>query len=88
MNMEKGVVVKSMAGHDAGRFYVVVKAEKDVAFIADGKRRKVEKPKRKNVKHLACTKCKLNEEEIHTDKQIRKNLWPYNYGGSRYELDY
>ena len=35
-----------MAGHDKNRFYVIVKIENESVFIADGKRRKVEDPKR------------------------------------------
>ena len=42
-----GQVVLSKAGKDSGSFYAVVLEEKDFAYIADGRLRKVEKPKRK-----------------------------------------
>ena len=37
MQIKQGSIVKSMAGHDSDRFYVVVKLEGDFAYIADGK---------------------------------------------------
>lgn len=42
-----GMVVKSMAGHDSGSFYAVMRVENGMAYIADGKRRKTDAPKRK-----------------------------------------
>lgn len=59
MTIEKGSVVRSIAGHDADRFYVVLEMEGDFAFIADGKERKLEKPKRKRKKHLRGTNTRL-----------------------------
>ena len=36
MTIEKGSVVRSIAGHDANRFYVVLEMDGDFAFIAGG----------------------------------------------------
>jgi hypothetical protein len=48
-----GMVVTSRAGRDAGERYVVVgAAESDMVLVADGRRRGIGRPKRKNVKHL------------------------------------
>lgn len=44
-----------MAGHDSGSYYAVIRAENGFAYIADGKLRKVEKPKKKNPLHLQKT---------------------------------
>ena len=41
-----GMVVKSMAGHDSGSYYAVMRVENGFAYIADGKLRKVERPKK------------------------------------------
>ena len=41
MRIESGLIVKSIAGHDKDRFYLVVKIEGGRAFIVDGKRRKI-----------------------------------------------
>lgn len=78
--IKKGSIVKSMAGHDANRFYVVMEVSGDSASIADGKLRTREKPKKKNTRHLAPTNVVIRIETLTTDKKIRKVLWPYNYG--------
>ena len=79
-SLERGTVVKSKAGHDAGSFYVVLKAESDFVWIADGRRRKSEKPKRKNIRHIAKTNRIVPEEDLLTDKKIRRVLWELNFG--------
>ncbi len=92
-SLERGTVVKSKAGHDAGSFYVVLKAEHDAGsfyvvlkaesdfvWIADGRRRKSEKPKRKNIRHIAKTNRIVPEEDLLTDKKIRRVLWELNFG--------
>lgn len=75
-----GTVVKSVMGHDKDRFYIVVKAEGSFVYIADGKLRKLESPKRKNVKHVKATNNAVDMDLIKTDKQLKKVLWEYNYG--------
>ena len=58
--IQTGSVVESIAGHDAGRFYVVVSVEKRHVALADGKVRLLEKPKRKSVKHIRKTNAVLD----------------------------
>lgn len=79
---EKGMLVKSTAGHDSESWYAVVKAEEGFVYIADGRRRKVAKPKRKNVKHI------INSDEYIllyglTDKKLRKALWDRNFNNAQ-----
>lgn len=76
----EGMVVKSMAGHDAGRFYVVVNVENRSVYIADGKLRRLEKPKRKNFVHVSMTKKMVDLSKIKTNKSLRAILHDYNYG--------
>lgn len=53
MDIKVGDVVKSLAGHDYGKYFVVIATLNDkFVLIADGVRRKAEEPKQKNVKHL------------------------------------
>jgi ribosomal protein L14E/L6E/L27E len=48
-----GMIVTSRAGRDAGDRYVVVGVvEGDTVLVADGRKRAVDRPKRKNIKHL------------------------------------
>ena len=65
-----GMVVKSMAGHDSGSYYAVIRAENGFAYIADGKLRKVEKPKKKNPLHLQKTLVTVELADI-TNKTLR-----------------
>jgi len=46
----------SKSGHDKGSIYVIVKEEADSVFLADGRLKLVEKPKRKNKKHIQIIK--------------------------------
>ena len=57
-----GRLVKSRAGRDKGRFFVVMSVLDDnYVFIADGDLRKIEKQKKKKLKHLNFTNTILNE---------------------------
>lgn len=73
MNAVKGSVVKSTAGRDQGRYFVAVAAEDRFVFIADGKERRLENPKRKNVKHISPTAYTIDITGM-TDKKLKKLL--------------
>lgn len=73
MNVLQGSVVKSTAGHDKGSYFVAVRTEEGYVFIADGKERKLEACKRKNIKHLDVTGKVIELHEI-TNKKLRKLL--------------
>lgn len=48
-----GQLVGSTAGRDAGKLFLVVGVMGDSMIqVADGKGRKIERPKKKNIKHL------------------------------------
>lgn len=73
--LQQGQVVYSAAGHDKDSFYVVVQVEEDGACrIADGKRRKLAAPKRKNPKHLQPTRSVIDLTQIGSDKALRRAL--------------
>lgn len=77
MEFVKGTVAKSRAGHDKGDIQTVVKVDGKYAFVCDGKKRKLEKLKRKNIKHLEGTKNVLNECQLSSNSAIRKALSEY-----------
>ncbi len=52
MEHVKGQIVRSLAGHDAGRLYWVVDSEGEFLFLADGKHRRFARPKRKRKSHV------------------------------------
>ena len=76
--LEIGSVVWASAGRDKHKFYAVVRFEQGEVFIADGKRRKLATPKRKNIAHLRLTKTVLEASSLTTDKQLRQALCPFN----------
>ena len=47
-----GSLVLSKSGNDKGVFYYVVSADDKFVYLADGKKRKLEAPKKKNVRHV------------------------------------
>ncbi len=77
MEQTRGLVVRALAGRDKGGYFVVVSAEKDSVWIADGKRRKLKAPKRKNIRHIQMTTCVVDLEGA-TDKMIRSVLKQYH----------
>lgn len=54
--IQAGMAAISMAGHDEGQLYMILKAEGEYVFLADGRLRTIEKPKKKNVKHIQIMK--------------------------------
>ena len=78
--LKTGSVVQSIAGHDEG-FFAVVKIENGFAYIANGKTRLLENPKKKNPKHLRVSTEVFELMRMETNKKLKKALWPYNYGG-------
>ena len=50
--VSKGDIVRSSAGRDKGRLYLVIRKEERAVFVADGRHVKADKPKRKNIRHI------------------------------------
>ncbi len=79
MELKIGSVVRAKAGRDKDSFFVVTAVEKEYCFIADGKSRKLIKPKRKNTKHLSLTNSMIDIKDI-TDKKLRTQLKEFGCG--------
>ena len=56
MEIVKGCVVKAKAGRDKNGYFVVLDLDGEYAMISDGKRRPLEKPKRKKYKSYCDNK--------------------------------
>ncbi len=52
----KGHLVISTAGHDKGTVFCVLDEDGQYLLLADGRKRKVQKPKRKKIKHIELIK--------------------------------
>jgi len=80
MEFIRGLVVRSAAGRDKGGFFAVLEADALSVTICDGKRRSLEHPKRKNVKHLFKTNTMLPEQSLQTNREIRRALAAFEAG--------
>ena len=69
-----GQVVRSKAGRDKGRIFLVFDIlDNDHVLIIDGDLRKIDKPKKKKVKHLIVYNTVLNELKYKIDNRIKIN---------------
>ena len=69
-----GRVVISNAGRDKTKVMVIVKETEHYLLVCDGKERRLERPKRKNAKHLKFTNAYLKAHQLETNRAIRKAL--------------
>ena len=81
MEIYPGAVVVSTAGRDKDRYFAVLSVQGEYVYIADGKVRKVDMPKKKKMKHLRVTAFfleqiaeKLRTEQTVTNSMVRKSL--------------
>ena len=74
MDFKEGQVVLSLKGHDKGELFAVKDIANGKVLICDGKGRKLEKPKAKNVRHVALTEVTLDEDSMATNRKLRKTL--------------
>lgn len=80
MSIVKGSVVRAKAGREKGSFFVALKVEDGYAYIADGKTRRIEKPKKKKLIHLSAAN-KVIESSLETNPQIKRILSQFKNGG-------
>ncbi len=57
-----GWLGKSMAGHDLGKTYVIIKEEAEYVYLCDGQFKTLEHPKKKSKKHISLIKKYIVEE--------------------------
>ena len=72
-----GKIVFSNAGRDKGKYLVVINCDENYVWVADGKERKLETPKRKNIKHISLTADSLNPDQFKTNKSLKKAIAVY-----------
>ena len=83
-DFKTGMLAVSKAGHDKGRLYVVINADQEYVYLADGKNRSVCQPKKKKQKHIqinyhipmVLAKALETEQEL-KDEQIKKAIKDY-----------
>jgi hypothetical protein len=77
-------IVESQQGRDKNKIFVVISVKEGFVFVADGKNRRMESPKRKKQKHLALIQRsespvaqKLKSGQMTADCEIRRELAAY-----------
>ena len=74
-----GMLATSKAGHDKDSVYVIIREDGEYIYVADGKSRTVECPKRKNKKHVQLVKKKRvpETENGFNDLEIKRIIKEY-----------
>ena len=84
MDIAKSNIVRSDAGRDKGKLFVVLAVEGEYLLLADGKGRRVEAPKRKKRRHVLFVAAdesrladKIKRSEKITNSELRRTLAAY-----------
>lgn len=73
---ERGMLAKSLAGHDKDRVYVIINIEETLVYLADGELRTLDRLKKKKKKHVQLIRQK-NDIENADDASIKSILNNY-----------
>ena len=73
---EKGMLAKSMAGHDRDRIYVIMDLDEIYVYLADGKIRTLDRLKKKKKKHVQLIR-KVYDTDAADDAAVRRILKQY-----------
>ena len=82
LELSAGEIVYSLAGRDKGKIFIVLEVlNENYAYVANGDLRKVQKPKKKKIKHLKKTnitaeliKTKLSQNVEVTNTDVKRIL--------------
>ena len=77
MEISKADMIVSLAGRDAGQIFFVVDTDETYVYIADGKGRRLESPKRKKRRHvrkLPLYPSRVAEKIRNGDKVLNSEL--------------
>ena len=76
MQLRPGMLVKSKAGRDKDHVYVIIRAEDEYVYVADGDLRPLRHMKRKNAGHLQPV-LKMRLEGEPDDAAVRSLIRKY-----------
>ena len=84
MEIAQSNIIRSDAGRDKGKLFVVLAVEGEYLLLADGKSRRVEAPKRKKRRHVLSVAAeetrvseKIKNNEKITNSELRRTLAAY-----------
>jgi ribosomal protein L14E/L6E/L27E len=71
-----GNIVFSRCGHDKGEIFIVVNQDESYYYLVDGKKRLINKPKKKKFKHVQITNFCCNEIvfKLHAKKCLDSDI--------------
>ncbi|MDR2817234.1 MAG: KOW domain-containing RNA-binding protein [Oscillospiraceae bacterium] len=72
--IEKGRVVRSLAGRDKNHFFAIFEFDDVYCFLVDGKMRKLEHPKKKKLRHVSVTKTVIDLDCFEGNKKLKAAL--------------
>ena len=76
VNIKAGSLVAANAGRDKGSLFVAVGVHDGFVYIADGRKRRLSKPKRKNMKRISPAGAQIDLDGL-TDKKLRRLINEY-----------
>ena len=77
MELSKADMIVSLAGRDKGQLFFVIDTDDQFVYLADGKGRRLESPKRKKRKHVQAafqTESRIAEKIRNGDKVLNSEL--------------
>ena len=80
-----GMLAVSKAGHDKGTTYVIIGEESEYVYLSDGQIRTVDRPKRKNKKHIqVIKKIQMDDQSSdgYKDLEIKRTIKMYQEGAN------
>ena len=84
MNKYIGCFATSLAGHDHNNVYIIVDADDEYVYLADGILKKVDNPKKKKLKHVQLIKRtadtitgRINDNAALTNEDIKYAIKKY-----------
>ena len=73
----RGELVRSLAGHDKSEIYIIIETDGAYVYLADGRIRTLDRPKKKKIKHVEPLGAACSEAALVEDTQIRKIIKKY-----------
>ncbi len=84
LQYEVGQIVYSKCGRDKSKPFIILNIKDEYLFLVDGNLRKLDKPKKKKIKHVQFThyidneiKYKIENNDYLLDSDIRKSIKDY-----------
>lgn len=88
-----GNLAKSLAGHDKGKIYMIIRETEEMVYLADGKNRPIERPKCKRKKHIQpiyqmeLLEYQAGKSQTEQNEAIKRTIRQYQKAADSYKSD-